>query len=224
MNLETERRRDELLELLWRLNEFYTLDLPALRQHDTDNQYEQYLREFSQNGMIRMKGEQIELTPKGMSRAEGLVRRHRLAERLLVDVLGKSPAETEESACEFEHLLAPDLVEAICTLLGHPKTCPHGIVIPPGTCCKEARTTVHSMVIPLSELRQNEQTSIAFLNTLDIKQMNRIMAMGLVPGVKLHLLQRYPALMVQLADQTQLAFEESVSQIIHVWQPTRKGG
>ncbi|MEO5355487.1 MAG: hypothetical protein H7835_20065, partial [Magnetococcus sp. XQGC-1] len=77
--LETEHRRDELLEMLWRLNEFHTLDVSSLREHDPKGVYEEYLREFSSNGIIRMEGERIYLTPQGMSRAEGLVRRHRLA-------------------------------------------------------------------------------------------------------------------------------------------------
>ena len=156
MTLETEHRRDELLEMLWRLNEFHTLDLPALREHDPQGLYEGYLREFSSDGIIRVEGEQIHLTTEGLTRAEELVRRHRLAERLLVDVLGKSPAEIEQDACEFEHVLAPGLVDAICTLLGHPQSCPHGMPIPPGRCCAEARAAVPSAVIPLTQLKKGE--------------------------------------------------------------------
>ncbi|MBF0460329.1 MAG: metal-dependent transcriptional regulator [Magnetococcales bacterium] len=217
MTLETEHRRDELLEMLWRLNEFHTLDLPALREHDSQGLYEGYLREFSSDGIIRLEGEQIHLTTEGLTRAEELVRRHRLAERLLVDVLGKSPAEIEQDACEFEHVLAPGLVDAICTLLGHPQSCPHGMPIPPGRCCVESRAAVPSAVIPLTQLKKGSETTIAFLNTQDGGRLNKLMAMGLVPGARIRLTQRYPALVVQL-NNNQIAFEESFGDIIRVWR------
>ncbi|MEO5339575.1 MAG: metal-dependent transcriptional regulator [Magnetococcus sp. MYC-9] len=217
MALETERRRDELLEMLWRLKEFHTLDLAALREHDTKGVYEGYLREFSSNGIIRMEGERILLTPKGQSRAEGVVRRHRLAERLLVDVLGKSAEEIEQDACEFEHILAPGLVDAICTLLGHPQTCPHGIPIPPGPCCVESRASVCSIVVPMTEMQKGSEATIAFLNTQDSRQLNKLLSMGLVPGKRIRLTQRYPAMVVQL-DNNQIAFEESFGEVIRVWR------
>lgn len=223
MNMESERRRDELLEMLWRLDEFYTLDMSSLRVHDLDHKYEHYLAEFANNGMIRLHGDQIELTQQGRTKAEGLVRRHRLAERLLVDVLGKDPTATEKAACEFEHILATELVDAICTLLGHPSTCPHGIPIPPGPCCKEARGSVESAVIPLSHLGIGHKTSIAFVNTRDKNRLNKLMAMGLTPGVKVELLQNYPTLVVQI-EQSQIAFEESVGNVIQVWRPLPENG
>ena len=215
--LETEHRRDELLEMLWRLNEFHTLDVPSLREHDPKGIYEEYLREFSSNGIIRMEGERIFLTPQGLTRAEGLVRRHRLAERLLVDVLGRSPTETEEDACAFEHVLAPGLVDAICTLLGHPQTCPHGIPIPPGRCCAEAREAVPSAVIPLTQMEKGSESTIAFLNTKESGRLSKLMAMGLVPGARVRLMQRYPAMVVQL-NNNQIAFEDSFGDIIRVWR------
>ena len=215
--LETERRRDELLEMLWRLSEFHTLDLRSLREHDSKGMYEGYLREFSNNGIIRMEGEQIALTSMGQTRAAGVVRRHRLAERLLVDVLGRSASEIEEDVCEFEHILAPGLVDAICTLLGHPQSCPHGVPIPPGACCIESRATVCSIVMPLTQLEKGSEATIAFLNTQDGGRLNKLMAMGLVPGVRIRLTQRYPALVVQL-DSNQIAFEESFGEVIRVWR------
>lgn len=217
MNLDRQRRRDELLEMLWRLKEFYTSDLATLREHDSTGEYEEYLMEFSNNGIIHMRGESIELSELGLAKAEGLVRRHRLAERMLVDVLGKDPIETEQAACEFEHILAPELVDAICTLLGHPKTCPHGIPIPSGPCCQESRSQVASVVVPLTQLSVGTRSTIAFLNTNDRDRLDKLMAMGLVPGVGIKLMQRYPAMVVQVG-HSQIAFEESVGEAIRVWR------
>ncbi len=78
----------------------------------------------------------VELTSRGRERAGAIIRRHRLAERLFTDSLAMdSESEIEEQACKFEHILSPEATDKICTFLGHPRTCPHGAPIPPGTCC-----------------------------------------------------------------------------------------
>src|SRR5271165_6171130 len=78
----------------------------------------------------------VELTPRGRERAGGIIRRHRLAERLFTDSLAMdSESEIEQQACKFEHILSPEATDKICAFLGHPRTCPHGAPIPPGPCC-----------------------------------------------------------------------------------------
>ncbi len=79
----------------------------------------------------------IELTARGRQRASNIVRRHRLAERLFMQTLRlEDPAQVEQQACKFEHILSPEATDSICTFLGHPRTCPHGSPIPPGPCCQ----------------------------------------------------------------------------------------
>src|SRR6476660_6647928 len=78
----------------------------------------------------------VELTPRGRERAGSIIRRHRLAERLFTDSLAMdSETEIEQQACKFEHILSPEATDKICTFLGHPRTCPHGALIPRGDCC-----------------------------------------------------------------------------------------
>jgi putative ABC transport system ATP-binding protein len=78
----------------------------------------------------------VELTTRGRQRAADIIRRHRLAERLFTDSLAMdSETEIEQQACKFEHILSPEATDKICAFLGHPKTCPHGALIPPGPCC-----------------------------------------------------------------------------------------
>ncbi len=82
----------------------------------------------------------IELSEHGRRRAADLIRRHRLAERLFTECLGmRNEAEIERQACKFEHILSPEVTDKICTVLGHPTSCPHGAPIPPGACCAAAR-------------------------------------------------------------------------------------
>lgn len=92
------------------------------------------------------------------------VRRHRLAERLLVDVLGVKSKIVHETGCKLEHILNKGLEDNICILLGHPKTCPHGMQIPQGQCCKKKKSTTESFVIPLSSMSKGQKGKIAYIH------------------------------------------------------------
>lgn len=85
--------------------------------------------------LVAPNGDAVSLTEQGRQRARNVVRRHRLAERLFKDTFRIDDAEAHTQACKFEHIISPELDERICSFLGHPKTCPHGNPIPPGTCC-----------------------------------------------------------------------------------------
>src|SRR5215469_10795593 len=78
----------------------------------------------------------IYFTEKGRKRAEDIIRRHRLAERLFMQTFHvQDEHEVAEQACKFEHILSPEATDSICSFLGHPRTCPHGSPIPAGECC-----------------------------------------------------------------------------------------
>ena len=81
----------------------------------------------------------IVFTEKGRKRAEDVIRRHRLAERLFTETFQvHDEREVAEQACKFEHILSPEATDSICSFLGHPRTCPHGSPIPAGECCLAA--------------------------------------------------------------------------------------
>jgi putative ABC transport system ATP-binding protein len=93
------------------------------------------LSRMSELRLVRLQNGEVHLTPAGSQRARGVVRRHRLAERLFKDTFSIEDSEAQTQACKFEHIISPELDQRICTFLGHPKTCPHGNPIPPGDCC-----------------------------------------------------------------------------------------
>jgi DtxR family Mn-dependent transcriptional regulator len=72
----------------------------------------------------------ITLTAQGVELAERVVRRHRLAERFLTDVLKLSWAEAHHEAGRWEHVMSESVEAALARLLGNPTTCPHGNPIP----------------------------------------------------------------------------------------------
>lgn len=87
----------------------------------------------------------IFFTEKGRKRAEDIIRRHRLAERLFVHTFHvHDEHEVAEQACRFEHILSPEATDSICSFLGHPRTCPHGSPIPAGECCIHKHSTLTS--------------------------------------------------------------------------------
>jgi len=93
------------------------------------------LSRMSERHLVELENGEAQLTTVGSQRARGVVRRHRLAERLFKDTFSADDSEAHTQACRFEHIISPELDQRICTFLGHPKTCPHGNPIPPGDCC-----------------------------------------------------------------------------------------
>jgi len=87
------------------------------------------MRRMEQEGLITTEGG-IGLTPDGVVLAERVVRRHRLAERFLTDVLQLSWAEAHHEAGRWEHVMSENVEDALSRLLGNPTTCPHGNPIP----------------------------------------------------------------------------------------------
>jgi DtxR family Mn-dependent transcriptional regulator len=88
------------------------------------------LERLLEEGYIRRAGRQITLTKKGQTVAERVTRKHRLAERLLVDVIGLPWYLVHREAGRWEHVISDDVEARLVQLLGDPGTCPHGNPIP----------------------------------------------------------------------------------------------
>jgi DtxR family transcriptional regulator, Mn-dependent transcriptional regulator len=88
------------------------------------------IKRMSLAGLITIDGALIRLTPSGEAIAQRVVRRHRLAERFLTDVLGLAWAEAHHEAGKWEHVMSDTVETAMNRLLGTPTTCPHGNPIP----------------------------------------------------------------------------------------------
>ena len=155
------------------------------------------------------------LTASGRQAAELAVRRHRLAERLVHDVFNVHGQQVDASACEFEHSLHHGLDEKICILLGHPKTCPHGRPIPRGKCCKAKKLTASSVITELAIMQSGEQGVIAYLSSRHIETVQKLMALGVLPGSVISIIQTYPSIVFQVG-QTQVAVDAALAGDIYV--------
>ncbi len=210
---------DEILESVWMLTEAGEDRSAAkiIENSHTGAADMRHIEKLVEHGYLTGSGnDSYEFTDKGKDRASNIIRRHRLAERLLVDVLNvRENVAIESDACAFEHFLSPEVTDHICTLLGHPAKCPHGHDIPRGKCCERAQTQVATAVMPLGELAAGESGRVVYIATSDHHRLDRLTALGLFPGrvVKVH--QKEP-LLILLLGETQLALEKRLVDDVHV--------
>ena len=88
------------------------------------------LDRLREDGYVTRDGRRLSLTESGQALAEKVVRKHRLAERLLVDVIGLEWHKVHREAGRWEHVISDDVEARLVELLGDPATCPHGNPIP----------------------------------------------------------------------------------------------
>jgi DtxR family Mn-dependent transcriptional regulator len=145
---------------------------------------------MARDGLISLDARKIiTLTAKGRELAEDITRRHRLAERFLVDVMGLGWAEAHEEAHHFEHAITPRLEKKIFELAGNPKTCPHGSPIP-GTGAKLAPD-----LVPLSSLKAGDQGTLIFISEEleeDMELLQYLERSRMIPGSPLRVAEHAP--------------------------------
>ena len=173
------------------------------------------LKRLEEMGLVEVRGEWVELTETGRREGRHCIRRHRLAERLLHDILDSEEEEIHAAGCKFEHGLHRGLEEKVCTMLGHPKTCPHGRTIPRGECCKRSARETGPMITTLAEMKKGEHGVVAYLHSEEGLTLRKLMAMGALPGTKVTLVQRFPSYLVELG-QSEFAIDEEMARGIYV--------
>lgn len=185
-------KAEEILEALWITVEEEggafldpeTTGIPA-----TDPAY----AELTGRALVEVRQGMVYFRPEGREEGRMTIRRHRLAERLMMDVLNIRGEDGDYKACQFEHLLNEGVDTKVCTMLNHPTTCPHGKPIPSGECCAEARAQGDLGVVPLTEFKSGQEGEIAYIQTEDSKKMQKLMAMGVLPGNRIVLVQSFPS-------------------------------
>jgi DtxR family Mn-dependent transcriptional regulator len=116
-----ELREDDVDVIQARIAERLQVSRPAVSE---------MIRRLDAEGLVTVRNQVIHLTPNGMTLAQRVVRRHRLAERFLTDLLGLSWAEAHHEAGKWEHIMSDSVEQAMDRVLGSPTTCPHGNPIP----------------------------------------------------------------------------------------------
>jgi DtxR family Mn-dependent transcriptional regulator len=156
------------------------------------------LKRLEAEGLIE-RGEKKEalLTDSGRERAERVVRKHRIIERLLTDFMGYTAYESHERADEMGDTFDDDMIERIDDKLGHPQRCPHGWPVDP-----ELEQAENAELAPLATLSAGTRATVVRLAEHDGDLLHWFYDQGLVPGTSILVQAAEPA-----ADQFTVAIE-----------------
>src|SRR6188472_1475157 len=131
---------------------------------------------LERDGYITRAGDKtISFTDTGAEHAEGVVRRHRLIERFLTDVLGIPWDEVHEEAERLEHAMSPVLEERMLAAIGDAKTCPHGHPIQPGT---------RIQGVPLADVEEGATIKVLRFENEAEELLHYLKSTGIEPGLE----------------------------------------
>lgn len=128
----------------------------------------------------------VRLTQKGRSIALKVLKKHRLCERLLTDILGVEWSNVHDAACKLEHAVSDELASKIEKTLKYPETCPHGNPI-----AAEPRHRQEGSK-PLTESRVREKVSITKVADEESDLLQYLDTLGLRPGGSLEIIEKAP--------------------------------
>ena len=139
------------------------------------------LKRLTKQGLATVSAsKEVTLTPKGLEMGETVVRRHRLAERMLTELIGLEWYRAHAEAHRFEHAISPHVEEKLANALGYPQTNPYGRPIPGYSDGLE-----NLPIKPLSEVNAGTSTVVERLPEEDLRLLQFFQEIGLKPGTEI---------------------------------------
>jgi len=129
----------------------------------------------------------VKLTEKGLRTALRVVRKHRLSERLLTDILRVEWDKAHDAACRLEHGITDEIIKPLEKALRHPKTCPHGNPIP-----TKCGGIIEERSQPLTALKAEQRGVIVKITEEKADLLQYLDTMGLVPGASIEVVETAP--------------------------------
>jgi len=175
-------RIEEYLEYIYKLQEMHesaTTSKLAQRLELAPSSVSEMLKQLEQKGLVEYAEKGVVLTKEGELKARKVIRKHRLSERLLTDILGFKWDKVHEEACRLEHDISSEMEDKIEEKLGNPRTCPHGYPIPD----KEG-LIVQDNTVKLSELKANEKGVIISVFEENSEMLQYLGSLGLYPEIE----------------------------------------
>lgn len=162
----------------------------------------------------------VELTESGRRRAMAVIRRHRIVERFLADMLGYSWSEADRLAPSFEHQLPQEVEDRLFVALDRPATCPHGFPIP-----GEESDSLPALP-PLYDLEPGSRAIVALPGSTDPEMARYLDRLGLRPGVEVEVREKHPfdGPIVVTVDGQDRTLGEKVARLILVTDGRTNGG
>jgi DtxR family Mn-dependent transcriptional regulator len=189
MSEEVTSQTEEFLESIYRLQErdgvARTSELVKML-NIVPGTVTNTVERLERRGLIKHEAYRgVKLTEEGRTIALSVIRRHRLSERLLSDVLRMRWDRVHEAACQLEHGVTEEVADSIEKILNQPMTCPHGNPIP----TLEGGIT-EEPTVPLSSLSSNAEGTVSYITDESQATLERIEKLGLKPGVHVMVIER----------------------------------
>jgi DtxR family Mn-dependent transcriptional regulator len=146
------------------------------------------IKRLRDEGYVQVRGRSLVLTDQGRRVAESVVRKHRLAERLLTDIIGLPWEKAHLEAGRWEHVISDEVEARLVEVLGHPTTCPHGNPIP-------GSGGIGPILSALSESRRGDHVRLERVTEqveIDLDSLAYLSAAGFVPGTEATVSSRAP--------------------------------
>lgn len=162
----------------------------------------------------------VAFTDEGRRAAVGLIRRHRIVERFLSDMLGYAWNEADALAPTFEHDLPDEVLERLFVALHRPETCPHGFPIP------VAGQAELPELPQLYDLEPGDEAEVAVPGSTDAEVIGFLETLGVVPDVHVEVREKHPfdgPLVVRVGGQDR-TLGEKVARQVHVRKVARADG
>jgi DtxR family transcriptional regulator, Mn-dependent transcriptional regulator len=145
------------------------------------------LKRMTRGGFLRVeRSGRIALTPKGRKIAQHLVLRHRLAEKLLTDVIGIEWSRVHEEAERFEHGMSPEVVRRLLRRFGRESRCPHGVPLVGGMSKLRRRYGA----VPLAEAPAGRRYQVLRVYEKEPEFLNFLAGLRILPGTEVRVLKR----------------------------------
>jgi DtxR family Mn-dependent transcriptional regulator len=183
------KEAEEYLEAIYRLEEKYgyakTMDL-SKELKVVPGSITNTIENFERIGFVEhipYKG--VKLTTKGRKIALKVLRKHRLSERLLTDILKIDWSIVHKEACIMEHGITERIAKRIEEILNHPKTCPHGKPIPNSSC-----KMIKEFFKTLDEIDCGQFVEIIGIKNEERKILNYLSRIGIFPGILIQVINK----------------------------------
>ena len=214
-NKLTSSAIEEYLEAIYRLSRQESpVPLGRLARHLD-------ISPVSANEMVRKMSDQgrliyqpyagVSLTSQGRTEAKAIVRRHRLWERMLTDVLGMPWHLVHQEACRLEHATSEMLESHLAAFLQQPQSCPHGQPLPGSQSIEKQR-------LPLTSLESGQRAELVSVLNEDAEFLRALDQAGLRPGVIVEMIRVQPALgiLTVRAREREVAISREVAEQLRV--------
>ncbi len=196
-----------------RIAERLNISAPSVTEH---------IHRMEKLGLVKVSdNNSVSLTPSGKKQATSVVRRHRLAERLLVDVIGLEWGKAHKEADRWEHVISDEVEEKLVALLDNPETCPHGNPIPNADGSqKESTKRSFKNAVALTDASETQQWTIRRIGErieMDDEALDFVASNELVPGTEISISNKTPNdVVITRKGKPELKIPRTIGQSMYV--------